>query len=384
MKFDIFMLRPFLALFIWIFAFIAFGSSITPLPFSYGALIYDLNCTGGPGKGCSTDYGQWVNSLSDFNAGAASGNKLTRFYPYSSDIEITCSDPSNITTCSISPGYVSGNQSVAAYYNAFPNAQIMPIVDVAQNYLNNKLLLTNTTMADNVASALVTQLCADSKVAGVFFDLEVSNGLSNPGIFEFYRQMSNLLASSACIDATHPKGRYMGVYITPVNNDWQTLQAAFGSNNNSYIAIPLYDVSAFTTPPTPNPLSAYTSYLTSVLANASSNSQKFKVPYSTIVPAGASFGTFQQYGIYNASEPGPTYFQLITDFGSSNATQLLFVQTARGIACKNINPYFMGQDYWSWNQYVNSGANADGTLQLTMPNIPDAATVSYLQNIAPC
>lgn len=368
----------------WLNAFIASASSVTPLPFSYGALIYDLYCSNGPGKSCSIDFGQWVSSLSAFNSEALPKNKLTRFYPYSSDIEITCTDPNNITTCTISPGYNTGNGSVAAYYNNFSNAQILPIVDIAQNYLNNKLLLSNTTLADNVAQALTTQLCNDSKVSGVFFDLEVSNGLSNPGIVEFYRQMSKLLASPACIDATHPQGRYMGVYLTPVNNDWQIAQAMFAANHNSYIAIPLYDVSAFTTPPTPNPLSAYTSYLTSVVANAATNSQKYQVSYSVIVPAGASFGTFQQYGIYNASEPAPTYFQLITDFGSSNATQLLFAQTARNISCKNPSPYYMGMDYWSWIQYVNPGTNSDGTQQLTMPNIPDEATVSYLQNNATC
>lgn len=360
----------------------AFGSAITPLPFSYGALVYDLYCTSGPGHNCSIDYGQWVTSLSNFNAGALAKNQITRFYPYSSDIEITCTNPNDISTCTISPGYMTGNGSVSAYYNAFSNASILPIVDIAQHYLNNSLLLTNTTLADNVANALATQLCNDPKVSGVLFDLEVSNGLSNPGIVEFYRQMSKLLASSMCIDASHPKGRSMGVYLTPVNDDWQIAQAMFGGNN-SYIAIPLYDISAFTSPPTPNPLSAYTSYLTSVLANASLNSQKYQVPYSVIVPAGASFGTFQQYGIYNASAPSPTYFQLITDF-SSNATQLLFAQTARNIVCKNLNPYFMGMDYWSWIQYVNPGTNPDGTMQLTMPNIPDAFTVSYLQKYASC
>lgn len=369
-------------LFVWLSSFTVLSSSITPLPLGYGALIYDLYCANGPGKTCSIDYGQWVSSLSNFNSGAPPKNQLTRFYPYSSDIEITCTNPNDISTCTISPGYTTGNGSVSAYYNAFSNANIMPIVDIAQNYLNNKLLLTNTTLADNVANSLATQLCNDPKVSGVLFDLEVSNGLSNPGIVEFYRQMSKLLASSMCIDATHSKGRYMGVYLTPVNDDWEIAQAMFASKN-AYIAIPLYDISGFTSPPTPNPLSAYTSYLTSVIANASLNAQKYQVPYSLIVAAGASFGTFQQYGIYNASAPAPTYFQLITDF-SSNATQLLFAQTARNTACKNLNPYFMGMDYWSWIQYVNPGANADGTMQLTMPNIPDAATVSYLQNYASC
>lgn len=378
------MLKKILGFVMFLSAFSVLATAITPLPLSYGALLYDLYCANGPGSSCTIDYGEWITSIGSFNGSALPKNKLTRLYPYASDIEITCSSPNNIATCTISPGYNTGNGSVSAYFDAFAGAQILPIVDIAQNYLNNKLLLTNTTLADNVAEALATQICNDPKASGVFFDLEVSNGLSNPGIVEFYRQVSKLFASPMCIDGLHPNGRYMGVYITPVNDDWQVAQAMFAANNNSYIAIPLYDISAFTTPPTPNPLSAYTSYLTSVLANAASNSQKYQVPYTIIVPAGASFGTFEQYGIYNASEPAPTYFQLLKDFSSTNATQLLFAQTARNIACKSLSPYYMGMDYWSWNQYVNPGTNSDGTKQLTMPNIPDAQTVSYLQNYATC
>jgi hypothetical protein len=260
----------------------------------------------------------------------------------------------------------------------------LPIIDIAFKYKNNSLLETNTTMADAVAQDLATQICNDDNASGVFFDLEGSTGLTSPGLFEFYRQVSKLFASSMCISSSHPQGRYMGVYLTPVGNDWATLQQIFAGTSNSYVAIPLYDVSAFTTPPTPNVLATYSGYVTSAIGHAKTFSAQYKVPYTIIVPAGASFGTFQEYGIYNASEAAPTYFQLITDFSKSNATQLNFVQSARNVACLNQNPYYMGIDYWSWNQYVNSAQNADGTYQLLMPNIPDTDTVSYLQNYASC
>lgn len=362
------------------------AGSVTPLPLGYGALLYDINFPSGPGSHGTIDAGQWVSDITAFNSGAQAKNSITRLYPYSSDIEITCTDPSNIGTCSILPGYASGNASVAAYYSAFPSAAILPIVDIADNYLNNNLLKTNISLADSVAQDLATQLCNDPKVAGVFLDLEMKGGLSNPGLVEFYRQLSKLLASSICVDSTHPNGRYMGIYLTPVGDDWSIAQSMFVASNG-YIAIPLYDVLGFTNPPTPNPINGtkgYSGYVTSALQHARAFSEQFKVPYSIIVPAGASFGTFQEYGIYNSSEPAPTYFQLITNYSTSNATQLLYVQTARNIACKQQSAYFMGMDYWSWNQYVSPGRNKDGTYQLVMPNIPDTDTVSYLQANASC
>ena len=360
------------------------GSSITPLPLSFGALLYEIDFPNGPCSHGANNPGQWVQSLTDFNNGATPANTITRLYPYSSDIEITCTNPNVINTCSISPGYASGSASVSAYHTAFGTAKIIPIVDIAFKYLNNSLLKTNTTLADSVAQSLVTQLCNDPNVDGVFFDLETQGGLSSPGLFEFYRKMSTLLASSQCVDTAHPTGRYMGVYLTPINDDWASAQAMFAGNNNGYLAIPLYDVKGFTPIPTPDPLTTYNSYVTSALGHANTFAKQYKVPYTIISPAAASFGTFQKYGIYNASQQPPTYFQLITDYSLSNATQLAFVQNVKNVACLNQNPYYMGMDYWAWNQYVNPGVNSDGTCQLLMPNIPDTNVVAYLQKSASC
>ena len=379
------MFKYFLSLVFILQSVILHASAITPLPLSYGALLYDVDFPNGPGSHGTTNPGQWVTELTAFNAQALSQNAITRLYPYSSDIEITCTDKTNIATCTISPGYATGNASVTDYHNGLPTAEILPIVDCAFHYLDNSLLETNTTIADEVAQALATQLCNDPNVSGVFFDLEAGGGISGyPGLFEFYRQMSKLLAAPPCVNDTHPKGRYMGVYLTPVNDDWASSQAMFGGNNNGFLAIPLYDVKGFTSPPTPDPLQTYNGYVTSAIGHANTYAVQYKVPYSIIVPAAASFGTFEEYGIYNADEPAPTYFQLITDYSTSNATQLAFVQNARNVACLNQNPYYMGMDYWAWNQYVNPAQNADGTYQLVMPNIPDTNTVTYLQAHASC
>ena len=243
------MLRYAISVIMLLQAALLHASALTPLPFSYGALLYDIHYPYGPGSHGTTQPGQWVSSLTAFNSGALPANQLTRLYPYSSDIEITCTDPNNLATCTISPGYRANSQSVSNYKTAFPNANILPIVDIAFNYLNNSLLKTNTTLADTVAQQLVTQLCDDNNVSGVLFDLETSGGLTNPGLFELYSKVSKLLAAPPCVNQSHPKGRYMGVYLTPVNNDWASAQAMFAGNNNSYLAIPLYDVKGFSTPP---------------------------------------------------------------------------------------------------------------------------------------
>ncbi|MDF1757434.1 MAG: hypothetical protein P1U74_03970 [Legionellaceae bacterium] len=374
-----------LLIFILIFqSFLLNSAAVTPLPFGFSALIYDVNYPAGPGSHGTNDPGQWVSQITTYNSGALAENQYNQLNPYSSDIEITCPNPNDTNTCSILPGYATGNASVAAYSAAFPNAKILPIVDIAFNYLNNNLLKTNISLADTVAQNLVTQICNDPLAAGVFLDIETKNVLSNKGLFRFFSQVSTLFKSSQCVSSTYPNGRVMGMYLTPNEKDWGLAAAMFGSNNNSYLAIPLYDLKAFTTPPTPDPLKLYNSYVTKSMTNANTFGMKNKVPYMIIVPASASFGTFEKTGLYNASEPAPTYFQLITDYSTSNATQLAFVQNARNAACAHKNPYYMGMTSWAYLQYIAPGKNASGDWELNMPNIPDTSTVAYLQQSATC
>jgi len=311
------------------------ASGVTPLPVSFGALMYDMHYASDPTSHATIQPGHWTTQLQAFNNGAKPANLITRLYPYSSDIEITSCTASNLNACQIDPGYASGNASVTSYRAGFPNATIMPIVDIAFKYADNILLKTNTALADMVASALATQLCNDPNVNGVFFDLETANSLSYPGLMEFYTQMSILLASGSCVDNAHPKGRYMGIYLTPVGDDWTSLATIFSKRNNGFVAIPLYDVTGFKSPPTPVPLSAYNAYVTPALTNVKTNANSTQVPYTIIVPAGASFGTFQSYGVYT-NNPSLDYnynYQVVKDFSALNTSQLGFVQAARNVVC---------------------------------------------------
>jgi hypothetical protein len=60
-----------------------------------------------------------------------------------------------------------------------------------------------------------------------------------------------------------------------------------------------------------------------------------------------------------------------------------FVQAARNVACSNNNAYFMGMDYWSWQEYIND-SDTDPSYPLRGPNLPDPTTVIYLENSASC
>ena len=147
----------------------------------------------------------------------------------------------------------------------------------------------------------------------------------------------------------------------------------------------MYDVTGFKSPPSPDPLSAYNAYVTTALTNAKTNSNSSQVPYTIIVPAGASFGTFQSYCVYtnNASVDYNHNYQAVKDFSSTNTSQLGFVQAARNAACYNNNAYYMGMDYWSWQEYIND-TDTDPSYPLRGPNLPDPSTVTYLENTASC
>ncbi len=80
----------------WIFGFIlgfvqiyTLASGVTPLPVSFGALMYDMHYASDPTSHASIQPGHWKTQLQAFNNRARSANLITRLYPYSSDIEIT-------------------------------------------------------------------------------------------------------------------------------------------------------------------------------------------------------------------------------------------------------------------------------------------------------
>ena len=108
-----------------------------PLKKGHGALLYDAMQASGPDSARTNVPGQWKDDILAFNAGAKKRKKISRLYPYSGDVEMYCTNPSD---CIYSgpkqnvfvyyagkAGY--GQDSVAAYRAALPKATIMPIID---------------------------------------------------------------------------------------------------------------------------------------------------------------------------------------------------------------------------------------------------------------
>lgn len=345
------------------------------VPSGQGALLYDAQSTTGPGGKLTNSPGHWKDNISAFNAGATTADQITRLYPYSGDIEMNCTGPSdcffsgagqNVFVYYDPPAF--GKASVAAYRAAFPTALILAIIDGSTK---SKLLapLSYTEIGTQTADLTAQTICADANVDGVFFDLEPAD-FSVPGQAAFYKEISKQFSSSGCMDGNHPNGRVFAVFANPNKvSDWGPVAAGLG--NNGYIAVTAYDVKD-RTPPLPIAIQGYHASITGMLEKMDAASRQYKIPYTVVIPAAATFGEFQELGIYDPSNP-PTDFKLQQDFAPA-ITQLGYVQSVRNIilaTCKS--PYFLGRDFWKWAQYTYK----DG--KLLMPDIPNTETVQYLQ-----
>ncbi len=338
------------------------------------ALLYDDISSTGPSGKKTQDPGHWISNITAFNAGAAVGKEISCLYPYAGDIELYCTGPSDCIYAGPKKNtfvyYSAGLPSIKAYHNAFPKAIMLPIIDGSTSSTLLKAL-TYTDVGTNVADLVVEQVCNDPNSDGVFFDLEPFD-ISVPGQFAFYSEITKRFAESPCVDTNHPKGRVFGAFLSPGRiKNWSQVKAAFG--DVGFAAVSGYDIKD-TNPPTPTSMQLYHSSVTGMLTTMNKASQTYKIPYKLVVPWAASFGEFNQYGMYDASNP-PSYFKLIKDYTPEGITQLAYVQAARAIITAIAkSPYYLGMDGWSWSQYKSPAAE-----QMLLPAIPEGAVVQYLQ-----
>ncbi len=339
-------------------------------------LLYDDISTTGPSGKKTTDPGHWISNVQSFNAGAGVSKGISCLYPYAGDIEMNCTNPSDCvysgTKKNVFVYYSTGAASVSAYHAAFPNLEILPIID---GYTKGSLLkaLTYTEVGVATAGLVADQVCNDVNVEGVFFDLEPFD-ISVPGQFAFYKSIAERFTTGNCVDTNHPEGRVFGVFLNPNTvTDWDKVKAAFG--RAGYASVSAYDIQD-KNPPVPTNLQLYHSSVTGMLQKMDAASQKYKIPYTVVTPWAASFGEFNQYGTYDASNP-PTDFKLIKDYTPEGITQLAYVQAARAIILATVkSPYYLGMDGWSYSQY-KSPKPAEN--QMLLPAIPEGEVVSYLQ-----
>ncbi len=340
------------------------------------ALLYDDISTTGPNGKKTRDPGHWIPNITAFNKEASTGKEISCLYPYTGDIEMYCTGPSDCVYTgpkkNVFVYYDVGLPSIKAYHDAFPNVVMLPIIDGSTKSALLKAL-TYSDVGTNTADLLVEQVCNDPNSDGVFLDLEPFD-ISVPGQFAFYSQLAKRFVESPCVDTNHPKGRIFGAFLSPGRvKDWSQVKAAFG--NVGYAAVSGYDIKD-TNPPTPTSIQLYHSSVTGMLTTMDAASTKFKIAYKVVVPWAASFGEFNKYGKYDPSNP-PTDFQLIKDYTSEGITQLAYVQAARAIitaVCKSA--YYLGMDGWSWSQYKSPKPAEE---QMLLPAIPDGDVVKYLQ-----
>ena len=259
--------------------------------------------------------------------------------------------------------------SVASYRQSFPNVTILAIVDGTPGVLTNGDS-TTLQLAKDLATSLAAQICADSNVDGVFFDLEPTK-FGYQGLFTLYQTTSTLLSRKSCQDQNHPNGRYMGVYAYVNTADGNLVKPALGSNG--FLAVPLYDVQD-SQPPTPTDMNTYHSSVKSYISNSNINSQNYNIPFTVIAPAAASFGEFEQYGTYDTSKTNN--FNLISNFYPQiQQVNYLTIVVANTLKYAT-SPYYMGVDYWAWNYYVSPIPKNN---QMLLPSSPNSKTISYLQ-----
>ncbi|MDP3705957.1 MAG: hypothetical protein Q8R24_08625 [Legionellaceae bacterium] len=353
-----------------------FATSLTPLAFGHAAFLYDAFPLNGPyanptSNSVSNHPGFWIDSIEAFNAGATAKNIISRLYVYGTSLDTSGSSD----TANYNNSYAI--TSVATYRASFPNTTILAIVDGTPGQLKQGDPVT-IQLANSLANSLVTQICADPNVDGIFYDIEPTK-FSYGGLFTLYQTTASLLASAQCKDSGHPNGRYMGVYAYVTTGDGSLVKPALG--NNGFLAVPLYDVQD-SQPPTPTSLTLYDSSAKSYVSNSDANSSTYKIPYTVIGPAGASFGEFEQYGTYALPPPilpASYNFTLITNF-SPAIRQVLYMTDVNANTLKYAkSTYYMGVDYYGWNYYVSPIPSQN---QLLLPSYPNAETVTYLQKNA--
>lgn len=340
---------------------ICFAASPVSLQKGTGGLVYDACCSDGPCREPINHPGQWISAIQSF---APLGGSPTRLYVYGGSIKQV--EP--IGSCNFTVTYAN-TDSVARYRAAFPQALILATIDATSDDVA-ALTACPDTVGKGIADSLSQQICVTNITDGVLFDLEPADFGVGMGQYGLYKEMSLNFSSSACIGPANPYGRFFGVFSNPnyfyTHNQWANVEGALvgnGAQNVGFLVVAAYDVTDGTQGPTP-----YSLYKSSISGKLSAytdpQSKQYHVPYTVAIPGGASFGEYQYYALYVS----PTQTTVIHDY-SSEVTQSGYVTLASQlIAASCTSPYYLGIDYWAWNQYVWPDRSTNNIL---LPNTPN-------------
>ncbi len=337
---------------------ICFALPPTTLQKGTGGLIYDACCSDGPCRDSVNNAGEWISTLQSFSP--LQGSSI-RLYVYGGSITQT-------GNCSFIVNYTYPD-SIAKYREVYPNALILAIIDATSDDVA-ALGACADSVGKSISDSLSPQICADSNVDGVLFDLEPANFAVGLGQYGLYKETALNFSATTCTGPSHPNGRFFGVFSNPNNfyitNQWPIVEGALvgnGPNNVGFLVIGAYDVTDGTQGPTP--YSLYKSSIGGKLgAYTDPQSKQYHVPYTIAIPGGASFGEYQYYAEYIS----PTQTNIIHDY-TNVVTQPGYVSLALQIILASCtSPYYLGVDYWGWSQYVWPD---HATNNILLPNTPN-------------
>ena len=336
--------------------------------------------------------GTYVDAINQYNLTANAGHRVSEIYSYGGDMEMYC--PGGVAAnCTASDLYVffsrdavvndslpakHRNASAVAYakgldQNLLGGAPIVvPIIDGA---VTGKGALggfndLSPSMARAFADKVAWRLCSDPTVAGVEFDLEPFNVNTANGQYYFYKRIARNFASTQmhCVDATHPKGRFFGIFassnaLRPGTDSSVRVAEILNRRHNGYWIDPLYDLagdpSGYRTS-----VDKYRSMATAHAYNTARWAKALGVKYQFGIPSAASFHEYTDCsGSACGGAAAPAQGQL--DYVTA-AREAIDASYARD------DSLFLGTALWSWSPRVGFGDTSFG------PTAPDGPVVQYL------
>ena len=276
--------------------------------------------------GSGAQPGQWADTINAYNATATPGNTLSEVFSYATDMETYC--PGGVTAdCTLDDLYsyydpaatstVTGYKSTQAYAtklkpvddgNGAQPVIISPVIDGrtdAGGYLTSFNDLTET-LARGYADKVAAQVCADTKIDGIQFDLEPFDVSTKNGQYYFYLQIAKDFAGQnagdpssdplGCVDSGHPQGRFFSVFTFAKSIQPGTLSASnvrdmFTSYGNGMFIDSLYDMGD-NPAGSLNDVPTYTALVQQEAKNTKTWADALGIPYGYGIPASATAHEF--------------------------------------------------------------------------------------------
>jgi hypothetical protein len=322
--------------------------------------------------------GTWVDTIKAYNRQAGRGHELNEIYSYATDLEMSCPDDDG-TQCTAGDLYSyytpgsGGRASTDAYYQAFDASRpgsliISPIIDGrtdSNGYLQgfNEL---SPQLAAGYADTVAGQVCSDSHVDGIQFDIEPFDVTTKNGQYYFYRQLAKDFAGRhagspahdpyGCVDATHPQGRFYSVFtfaasIRPGTRSAENVQRILNGYGNGYFMDSLYDLSSAPAG-TLNGIATYRDAVRTEADDTRRWADRLGIEYGYGIPASASAHEFTTC----TASPGADGSCVPDATGATGYPMIEYARAAvhaiNGVGAPR-DPRYLGTAIWDFGDHVS-------------------------------